>query len=63
MDAKNKLFINKEEWGSKISNFRRIEFNAQKGNAKGNTLSFDFLPQPSFNKNFELFIEKLKENK
>ncbi len=56
------LFINKEEWGSKISNFRRIEFNAQKGNAKGNTLSFDFLPQPSFNKNFELFIEKLKEN-
>lgn len=58
----DELFINGRSWSEKAGRFKTVEFNAQKINSHGETVAFDFLPQPSFNKNFELFIEKLKEN-
>jgi transcription-repair coupling factor (superfamily II helicase) len=58
----SELFVNRNEWENKIGSFRKIEFNAQKNNLNGPVVQFEFQPQPSFNKNFELFIERLKEN-
>lgn len=57
----SELFIQKDNLLQSITQFSLIEF---RGNAKNVDLNIGFSskPQPSFNKNFELFINELKEN-
>jgi transcription-repair coupling factor (superfamily II helicase) len=56
------LYITQEDLDRSVNQFSLIEFGP---NAlfKNNEITFSQSPQPSFNKNFELLINNLKENK
>ncbi len=56
------LFIQGEEFVQKIQNFTNVEFRRHYFTEQSTgSVGFDFSPQPSFNKNFELLIRNLME--
>ncbi len=57
-----KLFASSEELKTEIKKFTCIEYGIQSV-LSSSTLTFNQRPQPGFNKNFELLISNLKENK
>ncbi len=57
-----KLFATAEEFKQLIKQYNTIEFGI-KSILSSNRISFHQKPQPSFNKNFDLLIANLKENK
>ena len=58
----DELFIDKNIFLEDISRFRNIEFGNQSVLNFDKIFQFNFAPQPSFNKNFELLISNLKVN-
>jgi transcription-repair coupling factor (superfamily II helicase) len=56
------LFIDKQLFLQSISRFRNVEFGNQSVLNFDKIFQFNFSPQPSFNKNFELLIANLKSN-
>lgn len=56
------LYANSQELNFHIKRFTIVEFGASKTLAS-EKISFNQQPQPSFNKNFDLLIANLKENK
>lgn len=57
------LFMEGRQFIEKLKNTRLVEFRkAFLANAETHRLEFDFSPQPSFNKNFELLIKNLEKN-
>ncbi|MEX0883052.1 MAG: transcription-repair coupling factor [Cyclobacteriaceae bacterium] len=60
--APEKLFINASEFREKTSPFKLVEFGHIFEFNTGKTFDFHTRPQPSFNKNFDLLVENLKEN-
>lgn len=58
----SELFIDKENFLEAIARFRNIEFGNQSVLNFDKIFQFNFAPQPSFNKNFELLISNLKSN-
>ncbi len=57
-----KLYASSLELKAQLSNYNIIEF-GQKSVLSTETITFNQQPQPSFNKNFDLLIANLKENK
>jgi len=60
--APEKLFSSSNELNEQLKNFRCIEFGSR-SILPGIEIVFNQKPQPSFNKNFDLLIANLKENK
>lgn len=58
----NELYITENDFFSALSGFSVIEYGTGHTPTQ-NTIQFNQVPQPSFNKNFELLINNLKENK
>ena len=58
------LFCDSKLLKDQLKNFLRFYFkrSAKKESAYFKTYEFDVIPQPAFNKNFELIIENLEEN-
>jgi len=56
------LFASAEEFKNQFKKFNCIEFGV-KSNLSSTTIEFNQKPQPSFNKNFDLLVANLKENK
>jgi len=56
------LFIKGEDFLNSIKKFSIIEFGKHFHFEGDNTVKFDVLPQPSFNKNFDLLISDLNDN-
>jgi len=56
------LFISGEQFFQGILNFNTVEFGRSFSFIPTAVLHFDSLPQPSFNKNFELLISTLDQN-
>ena len=58
------LYLHPTEANKEIAHFRIVEWGAQTYFKPTESISFDFLPQPSFNKNFDLlatdFLERSK---
>ncbi len=55
------LFESAEEVKKRIKKFGWVEFGAQSGLKADVSIAFSMLPQPYFNKNFELIIQHIKE--
>ncbi|MGZ3883263.1 MAG: transcription-repair coupling factor [Bacteroidia bacterium] len=60
--APGELYSSGEEFTKRLEAFSTIEY-GQTSYFNGRELSFSESPQPGFNKNFELLISNLKENK
>jgi len=60
--APAELYITSSDFESALSKFSVIEFGNNFTNSQ-NLIQFNQSPQPSFNKNFEMLIGNLKENK
>ncbi|HRG59270.1 MAG TPA: transcription-repair coupling factor [Bacteroidia bacterium] len=58
----HELFIDKEVFLTTLSRFKKVEFGHQSTFNFDKVFQFNFSPQPSFNKNFELLIANLKSN-
>lgn len=58
----NDFFVNGNDFLQKINNSIVFEFGKQKYFDDSLNINFDLLPQPSFNKNFDLFFNDLNEN-
>lgn len=58
----SELFETKQSFSTSLKNFSAIEFGA-KNRLKGEEISFNIQPQPSFNKKFNLLAESLAEYK
>lgn len=56
------LYANSEELNTHLKKFTLVEYGASKALAT-EKITFNQQPQPSFNKNFDLLIANLKENK
>ncbi|MFN5830700.1 MAG: transcription-repair coupling factor [Bacteroidota bacterium] len=56
------LFINSNAFLESVQRFRSISFGNQSATQFDRIFEFQFSPQPSFNKNFELLISNLKNN-
>lgn len=56
------LFTGNEAMSRIISGFPVIEFGKHFALKAVTTIDFDILPQPSFNKNFDLLLDNLREN-
>lgn len=56
------LFENKERILEKINGFRVVEFGRNYFYQDADTVDFNIVPQPSFNKNFDLLTETLTNN-
>lgn len=56
------LYISGNDFLKTIESYCVVEFGNTSGNT-GNSIQFNQSPQPSFNKNFEMLINNLKENK
>jgi transcription-repair coupling factor (superfamily II helicase) len=56
------LFINSNAFLESVQRFRNISFGNQSATQFDRIFEFQFSPQPSFNKNFELLISNLKNN-
>lgn len=59
---KNEYAISGKQFESGVSRFRRIEFSPSHGDNDLTKYVFNTVPQPSFNKDFELLGAKLLEN-
>lgn len=60
------LFLSSDQFVSELKNFKTIDFSSQSysgWSGLSTTLELQQLPQPSFNKNFELIAEDLKKKK
>lgn len=57
------LFVSGEEFYRDLMDHRIIEFGKRRHFEDINIINFSTSPQPSFNKNFKLLIDNLKENK
>jgi len=60
--APKDLFENKERILEKINGFRVVEFGRNYFYEDAETVDFNVVPQPSFNKNFDLLTETLTNN-
>lgn len=58
----SELFINAEGFLNSINEFKTIEFVASSYFKKAESFSFSTIPQPSFNKNFDLLLAELDDN-
>ena len=58
----NEFFVNGNEFLKKINNAIVFEFGKQNYFDNSLHINFDLLPQPSFNKNFDLFFNDLNKN-
>lgn len=58
----SELFINAEGFLNSINELKTIEFIASSYFKNAESFSFTTLPQPSFNKNFDLLLAELDEN-
>lgn len=58
----SELFIKAEDFLNSINEFKTVEFRASSYFKKAESFSFSTLPQPSFNKNFDLLLAELDEN-
>lgn len=58
----SELFIKAEGFLNSINEFKTVEFRASSYFKKAESFSFSTLPQPSFNKNFDLLLAELDEN-
>jgi len=58
----NEFFVNGNEFLKKTNNSIVFEFGKQNYFDDSLHINFDFLPQPSFNKNFDLFFNDLNKN-
>jgi transcription-repair coupling factor (superfamily II helicase) len=56
------LFASAEEFTNQFKKFNCLEFGV-KSNLSSTSIAFNQKPQPSFNKNFDLLVANLKENK
>ncbi len=56
------LFLNREEFQRHLSDLTLIEFGKHPMFQSKELFAFDCLPQPSFNKNFDLLISNFQEN-
>jgi transcription-repair coupling factor (superfamily II helicase) len=56
------LFVNQNNYLQALQDNSLIEFGRAFLSKDATTFSFNFSPQPSFNKNFELLIQNLEEN-
>ncbi|MDB3905600.1 transcription-repair coupling factor, partial [Crocinitomicaceae bacterium] len=56
------LFINDKDFILNLENFKVVEMGTQSYFKDATAVNFELLPQPSFNKNFNLLIEDLGEN-
>lgn len=59
----DELFTSYDEFYKQLLDFRIIEFGNHFHFGDAPHIDFDIIPQPSFNKNFELLIKDLKENR
>jgi transcription-repair coupling factor (superfamily II helicase) len=60
--APQELYIDKDTFTRQVLNFPIVEFGKQFSHAPTQTIVYDFLPQPSFNKNFTYLNDNLKSN-
>ena len=56
------LFINDKDFTLNLENFKVVEMGTQSYFKDATAINFELLPQPSFNKNFNLLIDDLGEN-
>jgi len=56
------LYINEKEFADKASRFALVEVGNKKYFQPDHVFEYNFSPQPSFNKNFDLLIENLRTN-
>jgi len=56
------LFLDAVDFKNEINRFSVIEFGTLRYYDEGESLIFDSVPQPSFNKNFDILISNLNEN-
>jgi transcription-repair coupling factor (superfamily II helicase) len=56
------LYIDKDTFTRQVLNFPIVEFGKQFSHTATHTITYDFLPQPSFNKNFTYLNDNLKSN-
>ena len=56
------LFINDKDFILNLENLKVVEMGTQSYFKDAVDINFELLPQPSFNKNFNLLIDNLKEN-
>lgn len=59
----SELYFHPSEWLKQVDLFTQIEWGPDYSNKATETISFNFKPQPAFNKNFELLTEDLRERK
>ncbi|MBN8704125.1 MAG: transcription-repair coupling factor, partial [Bacteroidetes bacterium] len=60
--APQEMYWPKEEFLNECLSFKRIEYSTQKYWKPNQTIEYSYIPQPSFNKNFDLLIANLKDN-
>ncbi|MDB4682789.1 transcription-repair coupling factor [Crocinitomicaceae bacterium] len=56
------LFINDKDFTLNLENYKVVEMGTQSYFKGATAINFELLPQPSFNKNFNLLIDDLGEN-
>ncbi len=56
------LYIDKDTFTKQVLQFSTVEFGRQSALSAGKTISYNFSPQPSFNKNFAFLNDNLKSN-
>ncbi|MDX1651189.1 MAG: transcription-repair coupling factor [Brumimicrobium sp.] len=57
------LFLHPSDWKRQLEHFSRVEFGQDLSTVEAETMQFNLLPQPAFNKNFELLTANLRERK
>lgn len=60
--APKELYIDKDTFARQVLSFPIVEFGKQFSHSATHTITYDFLPQPSFNKNFTYLNDNLKSN-
>jgi len=58
----SELFVHPSDWKNQRTHFAAIEWGPDFEPTDSTVISFDFKPQPSFNKNFELLTNDLRAN-
>jgi transcription-repair coupling factor (superfamily II helicase) len=58
-----RLFLPGEEFLAEVARFRLVEYGKSFISGGADSIVYSMLPQPSFNKNFDLLFENLRQNK
>ncbi len=60
--APEKIFTDAEEFKNQLQPFHLVEFGKQQNLKHAERINFNHVPQPSFNKTFDLLLEALEKN-